>query len=197
MTQLNAEDPIYQLMLTLMGIRPPVWRRVQVPGNVRLDGLHKIIQLAMGWEDRRLYEFEMEGLLYGQPDVDDADPGLDMRDSSKTRLEQVAGENARFKYRYDFGDDWEHEVVVEKVLPAEEGREYPVCLEGEEACPPEDCGGVGGYEEFLEAVRNPFHDEHWETLRWVGRELESKVFGTEAFDLAETNRVLATARAKM
>ncbi len=106
-----------------------------------------------------------------------------MENDKTVKLNQVVSTApARFIYEYDFGDGWEHEILVEKILPPEEGVRYPVCLAGKRACPPEDCGGTPGYAHFLEAIRNPGHEEHDELLQWVGDS-----FDLEAFDLDEIN----------
>ncbi|MBI4769314.1 MAG: plasmid pRiA4b ORF-3 family protein [Chloroflexi bacterium] len=178
--------PVYQLKITLLDLRPPVWRRVLVPGEFTLGDLHSVIQLAMGWTDSHLHRFDVGGTGYSLPY-----PGTDWEesgdeDSSDVRLDQVApGENAKFMYEYDFGDSWEHEVLVEKISPPDPTMKHPVCLTGKRACPPEDVGGVWGYAEFLQAIRNPKHPEHDSMLEWVGGE-----FDPAAFDLEETNRAL-------
>ncbi len=139
----TRQRSIHELKVTLEGTQPPVWRRLRVPSDVNLRKLHGIFQLAMGWTDSHLYEFDAHGTHFREPDPDF---GYDeVRPAQRTRLDQIAPEaGAEFAYVYDFGDDWRHNVVVEQVLPAEEGAQYPVCLSGEHACPPEDCGGVWG-----------------------------------------------------
>ncbi|HIK45427.1 MAG TPA: plasmid pRiA4b ORF-3 family protein [Leptolyngbyaceae cyanobacterium M65_K2018_010] len=179
---------IYQLKITLRGSKPPIWRRVQVPSDMTLGKLHQTIQLAMGWYDCHLHEFEIHGQAYGQPmpDFDD----LEIRSERNVRLNKVVpGEKFKFYYLYDMGDSWEHEILVEKVLPPDPEVRYPTCLKGKRACPPEDCGGIWGYAEFLEAIQNPKHPEHQSMLEWVGGE-----FDPEDFDLEETNRQLKQIR---
>lgn len=171
---------IYQLKITLEHIRPPIWRRMQVPGAVLLPHLHRLIQVVMGWEDAHLHAFRVGTIAYGLPDSE-----LDdwMQDERRIRLSQIAPvEKSKFRYEYDFGDDWHHLVVVEKIAPVERGKIYPVCLAGKRACPPEDCGGPWGYSEFLEAISNPEHEQHEELLGWIGGE-----FDPETFDVAEVN----------
>lgn len=175
---------VYQLKITLKHTKPPIWRRVLVPDNLTLNQLHHVIQVAMGWYDAHLHEFNIGGISYGSPDVDF---GMEVKDDAKVRINQVIGKNAkRFRYTYDFGDDWEHIIEIEKVLPYESGRIYPACVAGKRACPPEDVGGPWGYESFLETIRDPSDPEHEEMLEWVGGE-----FDPEEFDIDEVNEVFA------
>ena len=177
---------IYQAKITLKGIRPPIWRRVQVPGAIRLSALHKVIQTVFGWTDSHLHQFVIDRVSYGQPD--DFDQAV--RDETGVTLVGAAGTRIkRFAYVYDFGDNWEHEVVVEKAIGGDSGRERPQCLGGRRHRPPEDCGGPPGYAEFLRAIRDLRHPEHAAMLEWVGG-----AFDPEAFDLAAVNRALAGLR---
>jgi hypothetical protein len=176
---------IYQIKVTLDGIHPPIGRRILVPGNITLLKLHDIIQIVMGWEDYHLHMFTIEGVIYGDPE-DDEYGDLGTLDEANVKLSQVInGEKQRFMYEYDFGDSWDHTLLVEKILPPEGGIHYPICVKGKRACPPEDVGGVRGYENFLEAISDPRHDEHEEYLMWVGGE-----FDPEAFDLEKVNAQL-------
>jgi len=173
---------IYQIKVSLDDIHPPIWRRILVPGNTTLLKLHDILQIVMGWEDYHLHMFIIEGFIYGNP-KDDEYGDLGTLDEANVKLSQVVyGEKHRFQYEYDFGDSWDHTLLVEKILPAEDGVHYPICLKGKRACPPEDVGGVWGYENFLEAIHDPSHDEHEDYLLWIGGE-----FDPEAFDLGEIN----------
>jgi hypothetical protein len=176
---------IYQIKVTLNGIKPPIWRRIQVQGDITLAKLHSILQVVMGWQDYHMHAFRVEGMEYGQPL-----PELPVRSDKNIKLNQlIPGEKFKFRYEYDFGDSWEHVLEVEKVLALESDAHYPRCLAGKRACPPEDVGGVWGYADFLAAVRDLEHPEHQELLDWVGGE-----FDPEAFDLAEINRELARIR---
>ena len=132
---------IFQLKVTLKHARPAIWRRLQVPGDLRLGKLHAVLQDAFGWTSSHLHQFIVGETVIGMPDLDAFEPVVDER---KIRLDEIAQAKSRFVYEYDFGDSWEHQVVVEKVLPVEAGVRYPRCLAGERACPPEDCGGIGG-----------------------------------------------------
>ncbi len=176
---------ISQLKITLNGSRPPIWRRVQVPGDITLAKLHRVIQAVMGWYDSHLHQFIVGKTYYGVPSLDEFSE-LELKDERKVRLDQVLSKlKQKMVYEYDFGDGWEHDIVLEKVLPLDSNTRYPVCLEGARACPPEDCGGVGGYENFLEAIRDPDHEEHDEYLGWIGGE-----FDPEEFDIVLANREL-------
>ena len=173
---------IYQIKVTLDDTHPPIWRRILVPGNTTLLRLHDILQIVMGWEDYHLHMYNIEGLIYGDP-ADDEYGDLGTLDEVNYKLSQVIyAEGQRFTYEYDFGDSWDHTLLVEKILPPAEGVRYPLCLKGKRACPPEDVGGVWGYENFMEAIRDPNHAEHEEYLAWVGGE-----FHPEDFDLEEIN----------
>ena len=179
----KSAGPIYQLKITLQDSHPPIWRRVLVPGNFSLYKLNRVVQLAMGWTDSHLHQFIIDGEYYSIPSLDDLEPVIDER---RFTLSQIApGEKRRFIYEYDFGDSWSHEILVEKIQVAEPAIKYPYCAKGKRACPPEDVGGVWGYERFLEALRDPAHEEHDSYLDWIGGEFDS-----EAFNLDEINRAL-------
>jgi Plasmid pRiA4b ORF-3-like protein len=174
---------VYQIKVTLKGSKPPIWRRMQVTSETTLAQLHGILQRVMGWESYHLYQFVVGGMEYGDPRMLEEMESEDARRVSLATL--VRGERDTFLYEYDFGDRWDHELLIEKVLPLEEGKRYPVCLMGKRACPPEDCGGVWGYAGFLEAIQDPKHPEHEEMLEWVGG-----AFDPDAFDLDEVNTAL-------
>lgn len=175
---------IYQLKITLKGIRPPIWRRLLIAGTVNLEDLHIAIQIVMGWTNSHLHEFAKGRERYGIPDEDF--PSDDMRAETDYRLDQVLKKaKDRLNYSYDFGDGWEHEVVLEKILPFDMDVVVPICVEGKRACPPEDVGGIPGYEMFLEAVSDPANPEYEEMLEWTGGD-----FNAEHFDLAQTNDLL-------
>ncbi|WP_433084702.1 plasmid pRiA4b ORF-3 family protein [Dactylosporangium sp. CA-052675] len=164
---------IYQLRITLDGVDPPVWRRVLLPGAFTLDRLHRIVQLAMGWGDRHLHVFDIDGVQYGTPDPDGL---LEVHDELEHRLDAVAGKGTRLRYTYDFGDWWEHEVTVEDVVPADPGVRYPMCTGGERACPPDDVGGPLGYRDFLAAYADPRNPDHEAMRAWLGRDFDPAGF---------------------
>jgi hypothetical protein len=181
--QPTATATIYQFKVTLRSIKPPIWRRIQVSSETTLSGLHAILQVAMGWFNCHLHLFEIQGIEYGEPE-----PAYDwhVQDEEKIKLSRVATkEKFKFRYLYDMGDDWEHDVLLEKILPADPNTSYPICIKGKRACPPEDCGGPWAYPDLLETLQNPDHPEHESMLEWVGGE-----FDPEAFDLERVNKKL-------
>jgi hypothetical protein len=174
-----ASNTIFQFKITLLGSNPPIWRRTQVQ-DCTLDKLHEHIQTAMGWTNSHLHQFEIKGQRYGDPELlDDGFEDFDCEDSTTTMVSDIlpkTGKRFVFKYEYDFGDSWEHEVMFEGSPPVDPKSKYPLCLEGERACPPEDCGGIWGYGDFLEAIRNPKHEEHENMLEWIGGKFDPEKF---------------------
>ena len=182
----KASAAIYHLKIVLNGTKPPVWRRLQVPGNANLGWLHAVIQVAMGWTNSHLHLFTAGGQTYSDPlfgldEFEDARPVLDENEAT---LVQVAPRpNDALGYEYDFGDSWEHQITVERILPPDPAAAtVALCLDGARACPPEDCGGVWGYADLLKTLKNPKHPEHKSMKEWLGRP-----FDAEAFDPAKTN----------
>lgn len=163
-------NSIYQLKIILLGSDPPIWRKLEVSQNLTLVKLHKILQVVMGWENYHLYDFYK---------------GRERLRKSLMLFQVAPRIRSKFIYLYDMGDSWEHEIVVEKILKNQEGKPYPVCLEGQGACPPEDSGGIWGYYEMLEAVKTPSHPDHEHYLEWLGDD-----FNPEAFDLEAINNRL-------
>jgi hypothetical protein len=176
---------IYQFKITLHDIEPKIWRRIQVPENYSFWDLHVAIQDAMGWTDSHLHQFiiidpkNSEEVYIGIPG-DEAFAGElpEMLAGWKEFISDYFSEKNynRCCYEYDFGDGWEHEVTLEKILPSIPDIKYPICTGGERACPPEDCGGVPGYENFLEIIADPEHDEHASMMEWVGGEFDPERF---------------------
>ena len=179
----NSADPIYQIKITLLGSDPLIWRSIQVAGNTNLRQLHEIIQVAMGWTNSHLYQFHIDGEYYGQPD---SEFDSDIKDAVKVRLQSLyKGKKTKFIYEYDFGDGWEHEILLEEKFSPETGVRYPICLKGEKACPPEDCGGIYGYYGLLEIIKDPNNPEYKEMLEWLGED-----FDPGAFDIKSINDAL-------
>jgi hypothetical protein len=173
---------IYQIKVTLCDSEPPVWRRVLVRGDTTLDALHEVLQIVMGWHNSHLHAFHVGDAIYGEPEVYFPDDDLDTVEESDFRLDQIAKAGDSFTYLYDFGDSWEHEIKIEKVVSAEPGADYPFCLAGERACPPEGCGGMPGYESLLETLSDSDSAEYDEWLEWLGED-----FDPEEFDLVSVN----------
>jgi hypothetical protein len=179
----------YQIKVTLRGIEPPIWRRLRVPGSIRLVRLHEVLQIAMGWSNSHLHLFEKDGVHYCRPSDFDPDE-VPPIDESKTSLQSVLREvGEQMVYQYDFGDNWEHDVELEKILTSAGATDSPICLDGARHCPPEDVGGVTGYEEFLEAIFDPTHEDCQQMLEWAGGR-----FQPEEFDLQAVNAALAASR---
>ncbi len=179
---------IYQLKVTLLDTRPPIWRRLLVPSGLTLDVLHDVLQVAMGWTDSHLHEFRIGQKRFGKPDPEDELMDLPaVIDETTAHLCMVlAKARAKAVYTYDFGDSWEHAIVVEKVLQPEPGVAYPLCVDGKLRCPPEDCGSIPGYYNLLEVIRNPTHEQHEEMMEWLGGE-----YDPEAFSVDDVNQGLA------
>lgn len=191
------QSMVYQLKVTLMNGEPPmppIWRRLLVEGNTTLARLHRILQVVMGWENYHLHQFIVEGVRYGVPDPDFGvqpgeknERGVRLTTVALTLASQASGRGASFIYEYDFGDGWQHQIRVEKVVAAQDEQDdvyYPLCVEGAGACPPEDVGGIGGYVEFLEAIGNTRHPQHREMLRWVGGSFDPQGFDANAINKA-------------
>lgn len=179
---------VYQFYIVLLGIKPRIWRRIQVPATYSFWDLHVAITDSMGWLDYHLHEFEMVNprterkVLIGMPDDEYPDEREVFPDDKEKIARYFTLENRHAQYAYDFGDGWQHRIELEKIIPRHENIEYPRCLAGRRACPPEDCGGIGGYANLLEALADPDHEEHEQLLTWVGEEYDS-----EAFDPTEVN----------
>lgn len=182
---------VYQFKITLQGSSPLVWRQFEVPEDVSLAELHDVIQIVMGWEDAHLHQFATKTERYAPRSPYD-DSGFDDEsiDEGTVKIKEVVGrKGARLQYEYDFGDGWDHLLQLEEVKQPEPNVTYPVCLKGKGACPPEDCGGVWGYEHLLEVIADPKHEEHDELLEWLGED-----FDAEEFDLEEVNEILRSAK---
>jgi hypothetical protein len=180
---------VHRLKITLRGSKPPIWRRLEVPSGTTLQRLHAVIQAAFGWEDCHMWVFESESGAYGVPD-----PELGHRNAASTKLSTVAPRPGdRLRYTYDFGDDWEHDLIVEEVLAADPGTSHPRCVTGRRARPPEDCGGIWGYEGMLDVLADPTHAEHADLLRWLGLDSPAE-FDPARFDLDAANRALSALR---
>lgn len=174
---------ILQLKIQLKGIKPAIWRKVLVEDSVTFDALHRIIQIAMGWENYHLYMFNVGGVEISVPDPDQEQ---EVKNSKKVKIAQFLSENQKFLYVYDFGDSWEHTITVEKVLESDSSQKYPVCIAGESACPPEDCGGVWGYAELMEIRKDKSHPEYEERIvEWLGED-----YDPEHFNVKEVNEEL-------
>lgn len=173
---------LYQFKVSLRGISPQIWRQIQVWEDYTLAQLHRVLQVAMGWENYHLYEFRIAGTMYRDPHPENEPEILNAK---RTRICNVLpGVGAEFEYIYDFGDYWQHELVLEAILPPSPDTLYPRCIAGERSCPAEDVGGAGGYEDYLQAMADPSHDQHEDMMAWRGP------FDPEAFSIAKVNKQL-------
>lgn len=184
----SVSPSIYQLKISLEGIVPQIWRRVLVPSDLPLSKLHIVIQVAMGWTNSHLHEFLVGRKRYSDPrfGLDELDFGEPIFKEAKVKLSEVAPTpKSTLRYHYDFGDGWMHKVVIEKRLTPDPVQPAPRCIDGKRACPPEDCGGIPGYDRLLDILADPHHPEHDEMKEWLEDD-----FDAEAFDLGATNREL-------
>jgi len=179
---------IYQLKVTLNGSKPPIWRRILVPSNINLASFHVVLQIVMGWSDSHLHQFISGSTMYGIPDDESGgDFGFEINNENEYNLSQLLRkEKDSLIYEYDFGDGWEHKIILEKVLPHDTSLDVPRCIKGKRACPPEDCGGIWGYQDLIEIINDTSHPEHEEMLEWLGGD-----FDPEYFDVNETNEILS------
>jgi hypothetical protein len=177
-----------QLKVELKYIRPPIWRKVLMPDNFTVGQLHEVLQITMGWHSCHMHAFRVPRRGFGPP-LREFGSGLDdAEDENMTFLGTVLlRQRQKLIYEYDFGDGWLHDVAVEKIVPFDPQAQYPVCIDGARACPPEDCGGFPGYLGILEALKAPKKtQEQNEPLEWL-----PGGYDPEHFDLASANRRLA------
>lgn len=194
MRKSSSRERIYQLKITLKRSKPPIWRRVQTPADTTLATVHGIIQVAMNWYNCHLHEFHVGRKLIGDPEQLcgwDMGPEPDVIDEAEVTLADLGlREGRQFAYVYDFGDDWEHEVKLEKVLEPDPDVCYPICIKAVRAAPPEDAGGMRGYYAILEALADPEHPEHETYFEWLG----GGKWDPESVDLGQINKRLKNVR---
>ena len=178
-----ANSQVLTCYVWLVDSDPPIWRRFQVDDQISLADLHPILQAVMGWEDSHRHRFQVRGDYYATPDPTPLEDTLDA--GSKMLADFSFLPNEKFAYTYDFGDGWLHQITVEMQQPMTEPLTSPRCLAGERACPPEDSGGVWGYEDLLERFGDPDDPEYEELLDWLGGDFDS-----EKFDLQQINQRL-------
>ncbi|MBW6470043.1 MAG: plasmid pRiA4b ORF-3 family protein [Methanosarcinaceae archaeon] len=171
---------VYLLKVTLAHSKPPIWRRILVMGDITLSKFHLILQTAMGWSDSHPHMFLVDGEYYGESDSDDT---FNSRDERTVKLSQlILEEGNKFSYMYDFGDSWEHDILVEKILTSYPDVHYPLCVKGKRACPPEDCGGIGGYHYLLDVLEDPDDLRYVDMIEWIGWD-----FDPNDFDIDDIN----------
>lgn len=177
---------IFQFKIQLSDLNPPIWRRFQADSSITFDQLHKTLQIVMGWEDYHLYQFEFDDRIISIPDPEFPSERKRLENAKKERVDsRFTREGQKTLYIYDFGDNWEHHLELEKILAPETGQTYPVCLEGERSCPPEDSGGVFGYMQMMQVLAQPEHPEYPDIVEWLDED-----YDPEYFDRNEVNRLL-------
>jgi len=181
------KNQIYQIQIALKDFKPKIWRRLLIPADTLLSDLHKIIQTSMGWTNSHLHQFIKDRTYYTvKVKDDDTWDEMDNVDYKRMKISDLLKtEKQKIKYEYDFGDGWEHDVILEKILVRDEKIKYPICIAGKMSCPPEDCGGSWGYADMLEILKNPAHPEYKEFVDWLDED-----FDPEYFDKEEVNESL-------
>jgi hypothetical protein len=192
LAECTGGTPLYQLKITLKYSQPKIWRRIVVPSDMKLDWLHDVIQRLMPWTNSHMHHFMVgapygrDCTFYGRPNPEFAGMGSEELDEKRYTIADIApGAKAKFIYEYDFGDGWQHEIVVEKILPPDASFKHIICLAGKNACPPDDCGGIPGYYNMLEIIADPKHPDHEHMKEWLGGEWD-----LAQFDLDEVNDAL-------
>ncbi len=172
-------DKLLQLKITLRDSKPPIWRRILVKENINFHKLHEIIQVVMGWQNYHLYDFIVNDQRFSLPNHDFEE---DVLSSKKFKL-SILNEKQKMDYTYDFGDCWEHNIIVEKVLSSDTGFLYPICLKGSLSTPPEDCGGISGYYHLLQVKNNKDHPHYKEQIaNWLGEDFNPKFFDLQTIN---------------
>ena len=188
------DSRIYQLKVTLLDTNPLIWRRIRVPAGIILRRLSEVVKTAMGWGGGHLHEFRVRGDYYGPILPGNMDDSYPTRSDTKVRLCQVLPQKgSSLIYTYDMGDNWQHRVYLERILPRDPKVRVPVCLDGARACPPEDCGSTSGYERLLTILGNPRHPEHKGMKRWL-KDCGYEPYDPEALDLTAVNDQMRSIR---
>lgn len=177
---------MHTLRIELVGVEPLVWRRLVVPSETKLPRLNRLLEAVMGWEGYHLHMFEIGDLHFGALDEDDDDVIDERRITVRQLLPRVG---SQLRWVYDFGDNWNHDVIVDTIEESSAGARAPMCTAGAQACPPEDCGGVGGYGELRAVLADPAHEEYEHLRAWAGAG-----FDADAFDAAAVTRRLRRVR---
>ena len=184
---------VFCFNVELLEIAPPIWRRIEVSGEATFWDLHVAIQDAMGWEDRHVHAFLVNADRRGRRRIGVPDPygNMEIDPAWKRKLSRYFKKPGdRHEYEYDFGDYWRHLVTLESIAPAGPGAKYPRCVDGARRCPPEDCGGVPGYADFLEAIADPSHEAHAEMLEWCGGAFDPAAFDAQAVVFSDPRQSL-------
>jgi len=180
-------NKIYQIQIALKRFKPKIWRRLLIPSDLLLSDFHKVIQTSMGWTNSHLHQFIKNRTFYTvKMQDDDLWDEMDNVDYKEMKISDLLKkEKDKIVYEYDFGDGWEHDIILEKILPPDNNTKHPICLTGKMNCPPEDCGGIWGYSDMLEILKDPDHEEYESYIEWLGEEFDPKYF-----DKDEVNELL-------
>ena len=175
---------IYQIQISLKGFKPKIWRRILVHENLSVPDFHKIIQTTMGWTNSHLHHFMKNDKFYSVKMEDDDfwEDGYNIDYTAMKVSDLLSYEKEKIIYEYDFGDGWQHEILLEKILPINAKINYPVCLKGKMNCPLEDSGGVWGYSNIIQVLSQPDHEEYEDCIEWAGVK-----FDPQHFDINEIN----------
>ncbi len=168
---------IFQLKITLNGIKPKIWRTILVKSSVSLNQLHEIIQIAMGWENSHMYTFNIDGIEYADKQFE-----LDNSKSDTAKLNKLIQKKSKFTYTYDFGDDWEHLILVEEVLPFDKTIQTPFCIKAVSACPPEDCGGAWGYADRVKIMAGKDGERKNDAIDFLGEDFDPTYVDIDAIN---------------
>jgi hypothetical protein len=171
---------IYRVRVSLRDIEPAIWRQIELSSQTTLKQFHRILQIAMGWENYHLHEFAVGKQRYGVPDPDDESPGKVIREGGVRLAAVLPRPGSEMLYIYDFGDDWQHDLRLEAVFAAESGVQYPRVVNGARSCPPEDSGGPAGYADLLEILMDPAHEQFEDMRQWAGSHFNAEVFSADA-----------------
>ena len=190
---LRTSMTIYRVRVSLLDIEPPIWRRIELSSQTTLRQFHRILQIAMGWENSHLHEFLVGLQRYGIPDPTYDEPG-DVVPEGKVRLSDfLSTPGAQIRYHYDFGDCWQHAIELESEIEAVAGIEYPHLVDGARSCPPEDCGGVSGYADLLNILMDPQNEEFQHMRAWAGDKFNAEVSSAKTINMRlRKNRSLAS-----
>ena len=176
-------DKIFQIQIALKGFKPKIWRRILIPSDLLLSDFHKIIQTTMGWTNSHLHQFiknrTFYSVKYADDDMWDEMDNVDYKKKKIRISDLIKVDKDKIIYEYDFGDGWEHDIILEKVLPVDNKIKYPICLIGKMNCPPEDCGGIWGYTDMLKILRQPDHEEYESFIEWLGDEFDPDYFNKD------------------